>query len=489
MVLVVHLIRKLIHEGEKMPRSATFSITAAGSHSSAHNSREEKPKYLIDQLKIDDKPIGNFYDLRHSDSDFLKLASAKYKETIGQKMQQKQIDALIKETVLSLEPHHTEADVQKVFDKLAAKYGGHYITELSIHRDEGHFEDKNGITYYPTKDILKKGDEWFIIPLIESITHAPDYCPKAEEFSEKVNINDFKSIHNVHAHVKFSMFNPDIGKTGRMKHGQLNDRITTAAKVLELEYKPEKKSNKRTSVADKKNEWKAVRNEKVRNFLQYGQILKAKEEEIEELKAHIAKGIPKTIEGYDFREVQQFITSLSIDPADKKDIHGLNNALKRSIKAGGGSEELKTLSLRIERFKAQETANKQKLTDLAVKIKAIPALPPIPYSVEIITPVIERRFLAIEEELIHERKKYEEQIKGEIAEKEVFADMVAELHHAYEHEPEKIEPALIRQRDEMIKKPKPAYKTALQRRDQAYKERLGREPKKSYSGPKMRVTS
>lgn len=243
-----------------MAKSATFSVLKASAHSSAHNSREDNPEYLIGTKE----GAENSYDLRHSDGDFLELAKVKYQEVTGQKMQQKQIDALIKETVLSLEDHHTEADVQKVFDTLNEKYGGHYITELSIHKDEGHFEDKNGITYYPTKDILQKEDAWYIVPLIQSLEMKPSYKPKEHEFSEKVDINDFKPIHNIHAHVKFSMFDLETGKTGRMKHNELNDRIKTAAKVLGLDYNPEKGSKKRTPVEQIKTQHKAVRNEKIK---------------------------------------------------------------------------------------------------------------------------------------------------------------------------------------------------------------------------------
>ncbi|MDD2821332.1 MAG: hypothetical protein PHW29_08730 [Flavobacterium sp.] len=243
-----------------MAKSATFSVLKASAHSSAHNSREDNPEYLIGTKE----GAENSYDLRHSDSDFLKLAKVKYQEVTGQKMQQKQIDALIKETVLSLEDHHTEANVQKVFDTLNEKYGGHYITELSIHKDEGHFEDKNGVTYYPTKDILQKEDGWYIVPLTQSLEMKPSYKPKEYEFSEKVDINDFKPIHNIHAHVKFSMFDLETGKTGRMKHNELNDRIKTAAKVLGLDYNPEKGSKKRTPVDQIKTQHKAVRNEKIK---------------------------------------------------------------------------------------------------------------------------------------------------------------------------------------------------------------------------------
>jgi hypothetical protein len=248
---------------EQMAKSATFSVLKASAHSSEHNSRDDIPDYLIGAKNGEE----NVYDLRHSDSDFLELAKVKYQEVTGQKMQQKQIDALIKETVLTLDDHHTKADVQKVFDTLNEKYGGHYITELSIHKDEGHFEDKNEITYYPTKDILQKEDGWYIIPLAESLEMKPSYKPKVHEFSEKVDINDFKPIHNIHAHVKFSMFDLQTGKTGRMKHNELNDRIKTASKVLGLDYNPEKGSKKRTPVEQIKIQHKAVRNEKIKALM------------------------------------------------------------------------------------------------------------------------------------------------------------------------------------------------------------------------------
>ena len=526
-------------------RKGTFSAKRAKSNSAAHNSRENAPKYLIG-LEPDTK---NYYELLQSDKDFILEAQQLYKNKIGQNMQEIQIPNLVQETVLTLQKYQNENDVKALFEKLNQKYGGHTVLEISVHFDEGHFE-KDGIAFYPTKDILKKDDNWFIKSEINK-----------NEFDVKVDINNFKKVYNHHAHVKFSMFDKELCKTARMQKKDMSERIKFVSGELGLAFNPDQKTSRiakpvhqikdehhaRTEAKLKiKHDRSQDQKEKEALLARIKELEKEKEKAIEakeysfrdmqkqitalenlnadqkkelhrlnteinktkepdardakikeleqklameeEIKeAHIAKGIPETIEGYDFREVQQFITSLSIDPADKKDIHGLNNALKRSIKAGGGLEELKTLSLRIERLKALETANKQKLTDLAVKIKAIPVPPPVPYSVETITPVIERRFLAIEEERIQEQKKYEEQIKSEIAEKEVFADMVAELHHAYEHEPAKIEPALIRQRDQMLKEPKPAYKTALQRRDQAYKDRIGREPKKNYSGPKMRV--
>lgn len=454
-----------------MSRSATFSVTAAGSHSSAHNSREEKPKYLIGTSLGSE----NVYDLRHSDADFLVLAEAKYKETTSQKMQQKQKDALIKETVLSLEAHHTEADVQKVFDELAAKYGGHYVTELSIHRDEGHFEDENGITYYPTKDILKKEDGWYIVPLAESIAHASDYRLKGEEFSEKVDINDFKLIHNVHAHVKFSMFNPDIGKTGRMKHNELNDRIKTAARVLKLKYEPEKKSDKRGNVTEVKSKHKAVRNEKVSNFLENSSNIRAKNRQIEQLE-------------YNFREAQKRISSLqALDTEQKKELHRLNTEINKTADEEVKAQKITELEKRlikstkmalkaqnvlleaqntieaqkreIECLKAQNAEKDKMVMKAAVKVGVFATTFPT-FRAELIAPKIADAV----EQITAKAKDNSDQL----------VDMIAEIHSAIEHQDPNISKIVHRQREVLSYKRNTAepYKTAMERRDNAYKAKL-----------------
>lgn len=490
-----------------MPRSATFSVTAAAPHSSAHNSREEKPKYLIGTLPGSE----NVYDLRHSDADFLTLAEAKYKETTGQKMQQKQKDALIKETVLSLEAHHTAADVQKVFDDLSAKYGGHYITELSIHRDEGHFEDENGITYYPTKDILQREDEWYRVPLGESITHAPDYRPKAEEFSEKIDIKDFKPVHNHHAHVKFSMFDPRTGKTGRMQHKDLNDRIKTAARVLKLEYKPEKKSDKRSSVAEIKAQHKAVRNEQVRNFLENGPNIRAKNRQIEQLE-------------YNFREAQKRISSLqALNAEQKKELHRLNTEINKTkddevkaqmieelenrliestkiaIEAQNALSEaqitIESQNREIERLKAQNIEKDKTVMDAAVKVGVFSSISPT-FCAELVAPKIAE---AIEQTAI-KAKEHSDQL----------VDMIAEIHSAIEHQDPDLSKIAQRQRETLSYKRNTTepYKTAIERRNDAYKARLEQnrvssspyknemrealetiekynKPQPSYTGPKL----
>ena len=132
-------------------RKGTFSVKKAGSNSAAHNSRENAPKYLIG-LESNSE---NYYELIQSDKDFILEAQQIYKDKIGQSMQKKQIPNLVQETVLTLQKNQDENSVKDLFQKLKNKYGGHELLEVSVHRDEGHFE-KDGIAYYPTKNILKK---------------------------------------------------------------------------------------------------------------------------------------------------------------------------------------------------------------------------------------------------------------------------------------------------------------------------------------------
>lgn len=244
-------------------RKATCKVLNAAAHSSAHNSRADEPSYIIKHLSNH-----NYYELRYADDEFVELAKVKYVDVKKQKMQKTQIESLIKETSLSLEAHHTLQDVKNVFEELAKKYGGHFITEIAIHEDEGHFEDQYGITYYPSTDIvyIKEEQSWYRVPLERSLEIKSDKPPRYE-FSEKIDINDYQFVKNRHAHVKFSMFDLNTGITGRMAKGQVSERLKVVAEVLKMKYDPETKTSSKSNIGDIKRKHRAVRNEKVANFL------------------------------------------------------------------------------------------------------------------------------------------------------------------------------------------------------------------------------
>ncbi|OCL81828.1 hypothetical protein [Arcobacter porcinus] len=80
-------------------RKGTFSVQTATAFSSKHNSRELAPKYLVDSS------AKNYYELIKKDEDFIQEAQVIYKEKIRQTMQKKQVENLVQETILTLQPH------------------------------------------------------------------------------------------------------------------------------------------------------------------------------------------------------------------------------------------------------------------------------------------------------------------------------------------------------------------------------------------------
>jgi hypothetical protein len=224
-------------------RKGTFSVQKANANSSAHNSRKNPPKYLIG-LELGTK---NYYELLKKDDDFILEAQAIYKEKIKQTMQKKQVENLIQETVLTLQPKQNENDVKDLFVKLNKKYGGHQLLEVSIHRDEGHFL-KNGIAYYPTKNILQKDDGWYVC----SDTNINK--PKKNDFDKKVDISTFEKVYNYHAHAKFSMFDRKLGKSARMQKKDMSERIKFVSDELGLMFAPGENSRVKKSVNQIKDE-------------------------------------------------------------------------------------------------------------------------------------------------------------------------------------------------------------------------------------------
>jgi len=241
-------------------RKGTFSVQNTNANSSKHNSREIPPKYLIDNS------AKNYYELIINDDEFREKAAAKYKDTFKQNMQKAytkkdgtkvlaQKDLLIKETVITLKKEQNENDVKALFEELNKKFGGHHLTEVSIHRDEGHFL-KDDIAYYPTKNILNKNGEWYIC------SNTNIQKPKKDDFDKLVNINDFEKVYNYHAHAKFSNFDMTTAKTAKMNKSQMSERIKFVSKFLGLDYAPSKDRHITKSVNQIKDEHLARANVK-----------------------------------------------------------------------------------------------------------------------------------------------------------------------------------------------------------------------------------
>ncbi|MCP4971345.1 MAG: hypothetical protein GY932_12230 [Arcobacter sp.] len=306
-------------------RKGTFSVQNASANSSKHNSRELSPKYLIDSS------AENYYEQIIEDNNFIQLAQDKYKELVKQNMQKKQIPGLIKETVLTIKDSQNENDIKDLFKELNKEFGGHHLTEISIHRDEGYFL-KDEIAYYPTKNILKKDNDWFICSN-RDITK-----PKKNDFDKLVNINDFEKVFNYHAHAKFSMFDMNTGKTARMNKGQMSKRIKFVSNYLGLDYNPSKDRHVKKSVNQIKDEHLVKANEKSQEL--------AKQKD---LKLHIAKA----------RE------ELQNEKATRKDyaaLEELNKNLKNEVKQKALTIE--DLNEHIESLKHSLLNSKKENSDL-----------------------------------------------------------------------------------------------------------------------------
>ena len=236
-------------------RKASFSIESSTPSGALHNLRINAPKYLIE---TDKEFNGNIYLSYFNKVKILQDAQVNYQEAVGQKMQQKQIDNFYKETVISMEKNHTVEDIENLFKVLNEKYGGHKLMDIAIHKDEGHFL-KDGIEYYPTKHILKKGEDWFIASDFEKEELTND------DFNTKVNIKDFKKIYNYHCHATFSMFDEDLGKSARMKKKDMQERYKLVAETLELNYAPDKDTRlEKKHIGTYKNDLSKARNEKLK---------------------------------------------------------------------------------------------------------------------------------------------------------------------------------------------------------------------------------
>ena len=338
-------------------RKGTFSVKKANSNSSKHNSRENAPKYLIG-LEFE---TSNYYELINSDDNFIIEAQNIYKNKIKQSMQKSQVDNLIQETVLTLKPEQNENDVKDLFSKLHKKYGGHEILELSVHRDEGHFV-KDEIAYYPTKNILNKNGDWYICSDLNIEK------PKENDFDKKVNIEDYKKVYNYHAHVKFSMFDRELGKSARMQKKDMSERIKFVSDELGLIFSPGIDSRITKSVSQIKDEHlvkaQATAKEQAKSNATIQELKKANAE----LKAELQTAKAKRPEHAQLEQLNKELTiklknkDLTIEEMNTK-FEELKNKLLREK-----NEALESLKTTIISHEEEKTAYEQSIEELKTEL-------------------------------------------------------------------------------------------------------------------------
>lgn len=283
-------------------RKGTFSVQTANPNSAKHNSRELAPKYLIDTS------AKNYYELLKKDDDFILEAQAIYKEKIKQTMQKKQVENLIQETVLTLQPNQDENDVKDLFKKLNKKYGGHELLEVAIHRDEGYFL-KDDIAYYPTKNILNKNGDWYVC------SDTSIKRPKKDDFDQIVNIDEFEKVFNYHAHAKFSMFDRETGKSARMQKKDMSERIKFVSDELGLLFAPDQETS---------------RIKKSVNLVKDEHLVRARELETQkELKQELAKA--KDLQEIN-KQLREELKQAAATREDYAKLEALNKDLKEQLK-------------------------------------------------------------------------------------------------------------------------------------------------------------
>lgn len=351
-----------------MERKASFSIEAPKRRSSQHNSRVDIPKYLIEQNENFD---GNFYAKYNgyeSDTQMSELLQNFYKKKIGQRMQKKQVPALIKEAVITLKKEHTEKDVLSLFDTLKKKYGGHEVLEIAIHHDEGHFQDENGMTYAPNEDIFynKVDKNWYLDPKLKKL--APENLTK---------------IFNYHAHVKFTMLNLETARTPQMPKKKYSERHKVVAGFLGLRHAPGKTRYISKTITQIKAEHNANR-EKQKEEAKEKAELKAKIAELQAKLQEKGKVTQKDLRQLKEEYRKEMIASKLLYEA--KDYQALNQLFKEAIEDNKKksldidmlalqvaqlSERRESYQAKNERLEGELGKAEEKINDLEEQLRAI----------------------------------------------------------------------------------------------------------------------
>lgn len=232
---------------------SSFHSQSGTKHSLEHMERKSKVTYLL----VHDSKVNENKSYENIEK-FKEEAEKIYKEKIGQKMQPKAKENLVKEAVLNTKPNTTIEDIEKTFKNLNKRFTGHHILATSIHRDEGVFIDSK----YDLEDLQYSSSNlsWRNIKLDKDVTNEViDYAPNRnifynqednnwyfdKKFENKADVSKFQQKINYHAHVLYSNFNKDTGKTARMDRNDMRELQTIVADSLGMQRGQEFSKNKR----------------------------------------------------------------------------------------------------------------------------------------------------------------------------------------------------------------------------------------------------
>lgn len=170
--------------------------------SEIHNYRKKKLDYVRTQLT--NKNENWMWDSSKSLADRREEIRKLVKEKTGRKMQSKAVP--LHEAVVVIDNKTTMDDLKKL-GKIYQQRFGIECVHISIHRDEGHWVNRNG------EDVgLKPTDNPTQEQIIEGVTWKP----------------------NLHAHMVFDWYNHDNGKSWKTSRQDARDMQTIAAEVLSM---------------------------------------------------------------------------------------------------------------------------------------------------------------------------------------------------------------------------------------------------------------
>ena len=170
--------------------------------SEIHNYRKKKLDYVRTQLT--NKNENWMWDSSKSLADRREEIRKLVKEKTGRKMQSKAVP--LHEAVVVIDNKTTMDDLKKL-GKIYQQRFGIECVHISIHRDEGHWVNRNG------EDVgLKPTDNPTQEQIIEGVTWKP----------------------NLHAHMVFDWYNHDNGKSWKTSKQDARDMQTIAAEVLSM---------------------------------------------------------------------------------------------------------------------------------------------------------------------------------------------------------------------------------------------------------------
>ncbi|MDX9690797.1 MAG: hypothetical protein RBT70_10145 [Alphaproteobacteria bacterium] len=295
--------------------SINFAKSSGGSF--AHNDRTEKePDYLLPvEHRLENECNRSASEAQKMLTDLFENAKENYSKTYGQKFQTK-FENVHWEAVVNLNKEHTIKDVERLVREIE-KETGFTAVQISIHRDEGHINEKTG---HP--------------------------------------------IYNLHAHVNFFTLNPETGQQlyRRSISNSEREKIRKEHGIPDGEKIPKHL----TAVMDKEKLSKLQditaevlgmeRGQKGSKAVRLGHKQhRAVEQEKEKLLEKIDELQKENAElRYAFRAAQKRISSLEgIDAEQKKELHRLNTEINKTADNGDKSRKIAELEAKIERLEAK----------------------------------------------------------------------------------------------------------------------------------------